>query len=48
LARMEGQIAIDALLQRFPYLRLAVSASELRWKKGLVLRGLEKLPVIVR
>jgi cytochrome P450 len=45
LARMEGQIAITALLQRFPDLRLAAQARSLRWHRGLFLRGLEKLPV---
>ena len=48
LARMEGQLALSALLQRFPELRLAVPLSELRWGHGdgLVLRGLTELPVI--
>jgi len=49
LARMEGQIAIDALFRRFPDLRLAVPSDQLRWGHGdgLVLRGLSELPVIV-
>lgn len=46
LARLEGQIAINTLLGRFPDLRLAVAPSELRWRRGLVLRGLEALPVV--
>jgi cytochrome P450 PksS len=45
LARLEGQIAILALLRRFPDLRLAVPAEALRWRRSLVLRGLETLPV---
>jgi cytochrome P450 PksS len=45
LARMEGQIAITALLQRFPDLRLATNPESLHWHRGLFLRGLEKLPV---
>jgi cytochrome P450 len=45
LARMEGQIAITALLQRFPDFRLATNHESLRWHRGLFLRGLEKLPV---
>jgi cytochrome P450 len=45
LARMEGQIAITALLQRFPDLRLAAEPESLRWRRGLFLRGLEKLPL---
>jgi cytochrome P450 len=45
LARLEGQIAIQALLRRAPGLRLAVPVESLRWRRGLVLRGLEALPV---
>jgi cytochrome P450 PksS len=45
LARLEAQIAINALLRRFPRLELAVSETKIRWKKGLVLRGVESLPV---
>ena len=45
LARMEGQIAITALLRRFPNLSLAAEPESLRWRRGLFLRGLEKLPV---
>ncbi|MBC8645554.1 MAG: cytochrome P450 [Thermoanaerobaculia bacterium] len=45
LARLEGQIAILTLLRRLPDLRLAVPADALRWRRGLVLRGLETLPV---
>lgn len=48
LARMEGQIAITALLQRFPDLGLAVEPESLRWHRGLFLRGLEKLPLQLR
>jgi cytochrome P450 len=46
-ARMEGQLALGALLRRFPKLRLAVPFSTLRWGHGdgLVLRGLTELPV---
>lgn len=45
LARMEGQIAIDTLLRRTSELRLAIPADSLRWRRGLVLRGVEGLPV---
>jgi cytochrome P450 len=48
LARMEGQLALSALLRRFRELRLAVEPDELHWGHGdgLVLRGLSALPVI--
>jgi cytochrome P450 len=45
LARMEAQIAINTLLRRLPDLRLARPASTLRRRPGLVLHGLEALPV---
>ena len=45
LARLEGKVAIGTLLDRLPELRLAVTAESLRWRRGLVLRGLEALPV---
>ena len=48
LARMEGQVALQSLLRRFPRLDLAVPVEDLRWGHGdgLVLRGLSELPVI--
>jgi cytochrome P450 PksS len=45
LARLEGQVAISTLLRRLQELRLAVPPGALRWRGGLVLRGLQKLPV---
>jgi cytochrome P450 PksS len=45
LARLEGQIAINTLLRRCQDLRLAVAPDYLRWRGGLILRGLETLPV---
>ena len=45
LARMEGQIALTTLFRRFPELRLAQSTESLRWRKSLIVRGLEELPV---
>ena len=46
LARMEGQIAIGALVRRFPEARLAPGS--LRWRRGLFLRGLERLPLVLQ
>jgi cytochrome P450 len=45
LARLEGQLAINTLLRRLPNLRLTMAPSQLRWRRGLLLRGLEALPV---
>jgi cytochrome P450 PksS len=45
LARLEGQIAISTLLRRVPDLWLTVAPDRLRWRRGLLLRGLESLPV---
>jgi cytochrome P450 len=48
LARLEGQIAIGALMRRAPGIRLGVSADALKWRRGLVVRGLKSLPVEVQ
>lgn len=45
LARLEGQIAIATLLRRLPDLLLAAPPEALRWRRGLLLRGLEGLPL---
>jgi cytochrome P450 PksS len=47
LARMEAQIAIQTLLNHFPSLNLGVPAEQIQWRQGLVLRGLEALPLAV-
>jgi cytochrome P450 len=45
LARLEGQIAISTLLHRASGLRLTLAPERVRWRRGLLLRGLESLPV---
>ncbi|MFJ9729119.1 cytochrome P450 [Streptomyces sp. NPDC101209] len=45
LARLEGQTALATLLTRLPDLRLAGDPGELRWRGGLIMRGLRTLPV---
>ncbi|GGL05780.1 cytochrome P450 [Streptomyces flaveus] len=45
LARAELQIAIGSLIQRFPTLRLAVPAEELRRPEGMLVHGISSLPV---
>jgi cytochrome P450 PksS len=47
LARMEGQIAIRSLVQRFPHMTLAVPLDQLRYKPIQALRGLQRLPLHV-
>lgn len=48
LSRVEGRIAFEQLIERFPTLRLAVGRETLRWRKnGSGLRGLAALPVRV-
>ena len=44
LSRMEARTAIAGVLARFPRLRLA---GEPRWRRTIILRGLEHLPVRV-
>lgn len=45
LARLEGRIALPTLLRRLPNLRLAVPPETLRWRPGVLFRGLHALPV---
>jgi cytochrome P450 len=45
LARMEAEVALGALLARFPRISLAVPPSELRRRPVSVMNGLESLPV---
>ena len=47
LARLESQIALTTLFRRFPNLRLSREPEDLRWRKSLIVRGLEELPVAV-
>jgi cytochrome P450 len=46
LARAEAEIALRALLSRFPALRLAGSADQLSWRRTRLLRGLAALPLL--
>jgi cytochrome P450 len=45
LSRMQLQVAIATVLDRFPHLELAVPDDELPWKTGRVARGPERLLV---
>ena len=45
LSRLEGQIAISTLVRRMPNLHLSIAPDQIRWRGGIILRGLEGLPV---
>ena len=45
LARLEGRVALLALLQRFPDMRLAVDRQAIEWRTSSGLRGVKALPV---
>ncbi|WP_210408290.1 cytochrome P450 [Allokutzneria sp. NRRL B-24872] len=47
LARMEVEVAISALLRRFPSLTLAVPVEELSWRTSFRSRSLSALPVLL-
>ena len=44
LARMEAEVALGALLTRFPRITLAVPSPELRWRPVSLMNGLDSLP----
>jgi cytochrome P450 len=45
LARIQGQVALTALLDRFPGLRLAVEPEEIVWRPPLSVRGPLAVPI---
>lgn len=45
LARMEGKLAINALVQRFPNLKLMVKPEQVAWRTAVAVRGVKTLPV---
>ena len=49
LARMEGAIALNTLLARFPNLKLAIPPQDVRWRPSVAgFRGLMELPVALQ
>jgi len=47
LARLEGQIALGTLVQRFPTLRLETTPEALPRMESVVFRSVESLPVSI-
>ena len=47
LARLEGQIALPAVLERWPRIELAVPESRLEWLNSMVFRGMTRMPLRV-
>lgn len=45
LARLEGRIAISALVQRFPNMKLMVRPEQVEWRTAVAVRGVKRLPV---
>jgi cytochrome P450 len=45
LARLQLRIVLERLLRRFPGLRIASGPEPVRWKEGLLIRGLQRLRV---
>src|SRR5690606_9304725 len=45
LARLEGRIALAALLERLPGLALTVPPEALRWRTHPIMRGVQRLPI---
>ncbi|TWT11136.1 cytochrome P450 [Planomicrobium sp. CPCC 101079] len=47
LARLEGEIAISSLLERFPEMQLQIDKSKLEWRPGMIVRGVKEIPLSV-
>lgn len=45
LARLEGQIALETLFRKRPFIHLAIPESELEWNTGILFRGVKELPL---
>jgi cytochrome P450 PksS len=45
LARLEGKIAINALVQRYPNLQLTIPREQVPWRTAVAVRGVKALPV---
>ncbi|WP_127590109.1 cytochrome P450 family protein [Paenibacillus lautus] len=45
LARLEGEIAINTLLRRYPNFELQRDIDELEWRPGMIVRGVREIPI---
>ncbi|WP_340029338.1 cytochrome P450 [Paenibacillus sp. FSL H7-0940] len=45
LARLEGEIAINALLRKMPDIQFKTQPASLEWRPGMIIRGLYDFPV---
>ncbi|MET1170808.1 cytochrome P450 family protein [Paenibacillus amylolyticus] len=45
LARLEGEIAVSTLLNRFPNIQRQADVNELEWRPGMNVRGVKEIPV---
>ncbi len=46
LARLEGEIALNSLLQNLPNLRLGVGEEDLTWRTLPMFRGMKQIPIV--
>jgi len=44
LARLEGKIAINGLVQRYPNLKLTIPREQVPWRTAVAVRGVKALP----
>jgi len=45
LARLEGKLALSALVQRFPNIALTIRPDQVPWRTAVAVRGVKSLPV---
>jgi cytochrome P450 PksS len=45
LARLEGRIALQTLVQRYPNMQLAIPFDAVKWRNSVGVRGLQSLPL---
>ncbi|WP_098744520.1 cytochrome P450 [Paenibacillus sp. EZ-K15] len=48
LARLEGEIAINTFLRRYPNFELQRDTDELEWRPGMIVRGVKEIPISLR